>query len=224
MNFILRIINLLTKREPVVNNNEHRPAAYINYSDYYNNDADFKDHFYENLRKTIAFTEQIISKIKDVSSINYGTILRTTNPIYLGRPFYTFYENSYLVSSSIDSFDYTAILSAGLSVRENIHLPDKNLEELGKILKFEIDICLYDGAPCSENGFVDESDIPPIDTWFYITKKYLYCWIPTLFIGPMQDVIDVKALASYTWLEEADPELNRQVFKILKLHNESPGL
>lgn len=215
MNFIVRLINLLTKRERNVDPGEYRPGTYIDYSVHYNKEYDFNDSFYTNLRKTIAYTEKIIGEIKDVTNINYCTVLRTVNPTYQGQPFYTFYEDSNLVNSAQIPFDYNAILSSGLSVRENLPLPNKNLNELGKILKFEIDVCLYDGAPCAENGFVDESDIPPIDTWFYITKKHLYCWIPTLFIEPMQQVIDVEALGSYTWLEETTNELNLRIFNTL---------
>jgi len=74
------------------------------------------------------------------------------------------------------------------------------MAELGKVLRFEI-------------GFVDDSDIPPIDTWFYVTKKYLYCWIPTLFLDKMQDAIDVEILNSYEWLEKVDPALNIEMEK-----------
>jgi hypothetical protein len=184
----------------------------------YNMNYDFNDEFYLNLKKTIWWTEDIISRIEDVSKINYAKILRTTNPVYNERPFYTMgeREDDIYVSTPPVGFDYKAVLKEALSVRTNTNLRDQKLEEMGRILQFEIDITTHDGAPCAENGFVDESDIPPIDTWFHITQKYLYCWIPTMFVEIMQNAIDVEIFGSYVWLDEMDPQLHHQIIQKLQ--------
>jgi hypothetical protein len=94
---------------------------------------------------------------------------------------------------------------------------------MGKILLFSIDRTTHDGAPCNvSEGFVDESDIPPIDTWFYITKSYLYCWIPTLFVEKMQSAIDVEILDSYAWLENSNPGLNTRILSMITATMELP--
>ena len=144
--------------------------------------------FYVNLKKTICWTEAIISRIEDTSKIDYATVLRTTPGL-----------------TPTAGIDYNAFLKAALSVRTGTNLPNQKVEEMGRILQFEIDVTTHDGAPFAEDGFVDESDIPPIDTWFYVTDKYLYCWIPTLFIDVMQRAIDVEIMGSYTWLDGAIP-------------------
>jgi hypothetical protein len=189
----------------------------VNYSAIYNRDENFKDDFYLNLKKTILWTETIIRKIEHTSNINYSTVLRTTNPPYEGKPFYKFDDTLYNYPSTPEiGFNYLSVLNDALALRPDTILPKGNLDELGKILKFEIDLTTHDGAACAESGFVDESDIPPIDTWFYITTKYLYCWIPTMFIEKMQEAIDVEMFGSYSWLEEVRPELNHHIFHFLK--------
>jgi hypothetical protein len=212
--FLHNIINLFRRQRPTY---FVSPISRIDYSKSYNVDGNFKDDFYQNLTKTIVWTEKIVQAIKDTSKINYSRVLRTTNPPYEGKPFYRFDDTLYNYPSTPDiGFNYDGVLTEALSFRKDKALPKKSLNEVGKILKFEIDITTHDGAPCAESGFVDESDIPPIDTWFYITQKYLYCWIPTMFIDKMQEAIDVEIFGSYSWLEEIDPYLNIQIIKQLR--------
>ena len=159
------------------------------YTASHNMSLEFNDEFYVNLRKTISWTEDIISRIEDTSTIDYATVLRTTHGI-----------------TPTAGINYNVVLNSALAVRTSTNLPDRKLEDMGRILQFQIDITTHDGAPCAEDGFVDESDIPPIDTWFYITQKYLYCWIPTMFIEVMQRAIDVEIFGSYVWIDEIDPQ------------------
>jgi hypothetical protein len=77
-------------------------------------------------------------------------------------------------------------------------------------------VTTYDGAAAVESGFVDEGDIPPLDTWFYVTKTKLYCWIPAMFISVMEDAIAVEIFGSYRWLEESDPFFYLEIFKRLE--------
>jgi len=211
MNIIQKIITSLTKkqkRQPIYSDGE---TLYPGYARYYSDEANFPDRFYENLRQTIGWTQSIICKIKDTTQIDYLRVFRSINPDYEGRPFYIFNDNTISASVPHIPFNYNTILSEILTMRGNITIPIQNVSDLGKILRFEIDVTTHDGAPAAELGFVDESDIPPIDTWFYVTKKYLYCWIPILFIDKMQDVMDVEILDSYEWLEKLDPALNRKI-------------
>jgi hypothetical protein len=175
--------------------------------------------FYDNLQQTIAWTEYIISRIEDPASINYGTVLRTINPQYEGKPFYEFgHEGDGIAATPEIPFNYSEVLDTALRIRPHTVLPQKHIASMGKILKFEIDVTTHDGAPCFETGgFIDGSDIPPMDTWFYISTKYLYCWIPAPFIYQMQHAIDVEILGSYSWLEEEDPVFNQYVFERLQL-------
>ena len=182
----------------------------------------FGEEFYSNLCKTALWTHFIVSRIIDSSNVNYSTVLRQTNPIYLGRLFYDFSCEDSPAPPGV-SFDYHYILQEALQLRD-IHFHDAKFDLKGRILVFEIDITTYDGAPAANSaGFVDEADIPPIDTWFYITKKHLYCWIPTMFIPIMQDAIDVEIFGSYEWLQDVNPDLNKQILEEVK-RRLTPGL
>src|SRR5689334_20081821 len=146
------------------------------YSSKYNGGI-LPDQFHYNLSRTIAWTEKIVDSIRDPSSINYSKVLRTINPLYEGRPFYNF-DGEYICPLK-NNFNYAPLLFYILSLRREKINSTKDINSLGKILRFQIEITTVDGAPVAgSEGFVDLYDIPPIDTWFYITKWYLYCWIP----------------------------------------------
>ena len=186
-----------------------------NYSVNYNEDGYFPGQFDYNLNRTIAWTQKIVEGIRDYSAINYGKVLRTVNPLYEGKLFYQ-YDSEDIIPTERD-FNYAPVLFYILSLRKEKINSKQDINSLGKILRFEINISTVDGAPTANSeGFVDLLDIPPIDTWFYVSKKYLYCWIPTLFIRKMQDAIDVEILDSYAWLEDIEPELNKQIIKRLE--------
>jgi hypothetical protein len=191
-----------------------RPFTYQNNIDF---DIDLPKDFYSNLQKTIIWTEEIIKSIEVNSQINYSKVLRTTNPDYYGVPFYTFDSTQFDWTATPElCFNYNLVLGSALQLRREGILSNKNISELGKIIRFEIDITTHDGAPCAESyGFIDESDIPPIDTWFFVTANYLFCWIPKMFIEKMQNAIDVEILGSYRWLEEINPGLNQGIIERL---------
>ncbi|MGX7687823.1 hypothetical protein ACWA1C_11710 [Flectobacillus roseus] len=191
---------------------------YVDYSNLYKPDNSFSDDFYSNLLTTISWTEIIVSNIEDKSQINYSTILRLTNPDYEGKPFYR-YEGTWsgFAATPDISFNYLSVLQQALAVRPDKNSVLKDITQLGQILEFDIDLTTHDGAPCAESdGFVDESDIPPIDTWFYLTKTKLYCWIPTIFIEKMQGAIDVEIFDSYRWIKDSNPSLQIQTIDRLK--------
>jgi len=209
----------LTKTKSVFDHRKYDPQIkYADYSHLYNPDNSFTDEFYSNLIRTINWTEKIVARIEDKSKINYSTILRQTNPDYEGKPFYSYDETYYSFAATPEiNFNYLTVLTEALKVRNEDEITFSDFSELGQIIEFEIDLTTHDGAPCAEtDGFVDESDIPPIDTWFYLTKKYLYCWIPNLFIDKMQGAINVELFDSYHWLKDSKPNLQLQTIDRLK--------
>jgi len=51
----------------------------------------------------------------------------------------------------------------------NMDFSFADFQRLGRVLYFETQVTTHDGAAVAEsNCFVDESDVPPIDTWFYL--------------------------------------------------------
>lgn len=178
----------------------------------------FTKDFYCNLLRTINWIDTRLKDIDDKTTINFSTILRSVNPVYAGQPFYR-YTNTYYnyVATPDTPIDYAPVLAQALAARDNDYAVPADLNQLGRVLRFEINVTTHDGAPCTESeGFVDESDILPINTWFYVTSKYLYCWIPASFIAIMQHTIEVEILGSYEWLKEANPWLYSQLMNALK--------
>ncbi len=176
------------------------------------------DDFFQKLVKTINWTEALIKDLPESGDINYSTVLRETNPFYNGKPFYRF-ENTlygYPATPGIP-FQYQDVLDKAMAIRANVNWAPCDIHTLGQIIRFEIDLTTHDGASCNESeGFVDESDVPPLDTWFYFTKSSLYCWIPSMFIERMQSAIDVEIMGSYNWIRDDDPLLHAQTVMFLK--------
>ncbi|MDF2189245.1 hypothetical protein [Paraflavitalea sp. CAU 1676] len=178
----------------------------------------YSDQFYQNLVLTINHTQRIIEKIEDPNNIDYTTILRSCNPDHNGYPIYHFWSKEDCTGADVPRyFDHAEVLQNVMEGRgqEAVHLQEPGSK--GKILAFQVDVSTYDGAPIAETrGFVDNADIPPIDTWFFVTTNYLYCWIPTMFVTTMQDAIDVEILDSYAWIEEVDPAFNQGIMDRLQ--------
>lgn len=172
--------------------------------------------FTQNLSKVISWTGKL-SENFDFQNGKYGLVFRQTNPELNENKLYSF-EDDYATWTVDDySFDnYDLLLSLALGQRPNSEPIDfSKLDYLGRILCFQTCITTHDGAPIIESrNFVDEGDIPPIDTWFYLKRNYfhskykseqsLFCWIPKEFEEVMQQAIDVEILDSYRWFDEND--------------------
>lgn len=184
---------------------------------YHDNKIDTGE-FCSNLIRTINWTSRIIESIDDTTEIDYSRVLRSFNPAYGEGSFYTYDSPEFGFASSPDiPFNYALVLEQAMALRPDNNLPNGNIDQLGKILEFDIDVTTHDGAPVAESeGFVDESDIPPIDTWFYLTKSYLYCWIPARFVNIMQNAIDVEIFGSYRWIRDSNPYFHIEVMRRIK--------
>lgn len=188
----------------------HEPAA-SDFSHRYPPDDQFPESFFEQLEKTVAWTEGIILDWDPDVQMDYAHVLRTPSLEYNDAPFYHFATGTFAVEPPDIPFNYQAVLNGVLPFREVMAF-DCKASELGRVLEFQIDISTRDGAPeVQSEGFVDGSDIPPIDTWFYVTKTYLYCWIPRLFISKTQEAMDVEILDSYRWIKDSRPELQQRI-------------
>lgn len=187
------------------------------FTDLYNRDNYFSSEFYANLVRTINWAEKIIAGIDDITKINYATILRSVNPVYKGRPFYRYEDDTPEFTQTPNlPFNYAALLKDALAYKKDGFIYFKNMHQLGQILEFEIDISTCDGVSCSvTDGFIDKSDVPPIDTWFYITTTKLYCWIPNFFLQKMQDAMAVELMGSYNWIKDSNSVLYHQTIERL---------
>ena len=151
-------------------------------------------------------------------------VFRNTNPEFNGNKLYSF-DNDYVTWTIDDySFDnYDLLLNLVLKQRPNYDSIDfSKLDDLGRILCFQTCITTHDGAPIVESrNFVDEGDVPPIDTWFYLKRncfhseyrcdQSLFCWIPKKFEEVMQQAIDVEMLDSYRWFDKNDKYIYERI-------------
>lgn len=189
----------------------------------------------DNLKVTIAWTTQL-SEGFDFENGNYATVFRQTNPYIKGEKLYSFEKvpfNEIWVSWNIDDLSEAnyklAFSSANDKRRRDLKRKIDSLDLYGRILLFQTTITTHDGAPITESeGFVDDGDIPPIDTWFYLKDRFyenginnliLFSWIPKNFEKLIQNAIDVEILYSYDWLDEYNPKLNEEIFKYLNEEN-----
>ncbi|MFP5042922.1 hypothetical protein [Parasediminibacterium sp. JCM 36343] len=173
--------------------------------------------FRKRLKQVIRWTEKLSTNF-DFENGFYGTVFRQTNPIIDGTNLYSFFEGDY-ASWNLDDNDnilYGQLLEIAINSRDIIDdFNLSNIDNLGRIICFQTCSSGHDGAAIVEcKHFVDEGDVPPIDTWFFLNNNYyhnkycsrqtLFCWIPKKFEEVMQTAINVEVFDSYSWLDNND--------------------
>jgi hypothetical protein len=169
------------------------------------------------LKQVIAWTAHLTQGFDfpvNYQTANLGAVFRQLNPVIDGEPLFTI-KAGYTTWNADDYsiVNYKRALEAAFKQRDSaavrLEFDFSSFQELGRILCFETMVTTHDRAAIEEtNNFVDESDVPPIDTWFALEefprhdKTILYCWIPKEFESTMQRAIDVEPLGSYYWLDE----------------------
>jgi hypothetical protein len=164
------------------------------------------------LKQVIAWTAHRAQHF-DYQNGNYGTVFRHLNPLIKGKPLFT--NNAGYTTWNQDVYELEFLKQAlGQALAQRAAqvvepgLDLANFQLLGRILYFETQTTTHDGVATAESQcFVDESDMPPIDTWFYFDegKRNLFCWIPRQFEEVMQKAVDAEIFDSYHWLDKEGP-------------------
>lgn len=171
--------------------------------------------FLTQLGQVINWTNYLSKDFADGEGF-YGNVFRKTNPMIDETPLYTIdggYATWNLDEQNPDLYDIILEYAIANRPKENVDL--SQISQLGRVLSFETSITTNDGAAIVESQcFVDESDVPPIDTWFFLKsdyyhsghrcKKVLFCWIPEKFVPVMNAAITVEMMDSYRWVDEND--------------------
>ncbi len=81
----------------------------------------------------------------------------------------------------------------------------------GRILVSQIDCTVIDGASEVQSlGLVDAYDIPPVDTWFYMTRtqesRLLFAWIPGEFVHYANEAVEVNCVDCINWADAWYPQ------------------
>lgn len=180
--------------------------------------------FVKQLKQVIEWTSFLADGF-DFSNGNYGAVFRNTNPLVNGKQ--AFNIDFDCTTWNIDDCDignYITLLEHAIIIRDQYTPGRKDFSFSGRILCFETCVTTHDGAAIVEsNCFFDESDVPPIDTWFYLEKAahtneraILFCWIPVGFESVVTEGIKVEMMGSYSWLDEKDPVLYNRIVNLLQ--------
>ena len=232
MSIINRISDLLWKtksnpKQPTLNKDDRETEK--NYNTRRGLSQEEIARLIASLQDAIKWTEFLTIDF-DFEAENYGTVFRQTNPDINGTKLYSFDHND--VRWNVDDYsseNYKIALQFLVGKRSKWIEQNETLKVSpnGRILVFQTQLTTQDGAPITESeGFVDEGDIPPIDTWLFLKEGFyghgygysdlaLFCWIPQEFESKMQAAIDVEIFDSYDWLDELNPKLNSQILKSL---------
>jgi hypothetical protein len=170
-----------------------------------------KEVFERNLLLTQTYCEMQLAN----SEKSTAEILRSFNPEYNGARMFSYapsflfkqitgvvwYENPLRDNLQL----YTNLFEQQLSFKKEVVNTFDQRDVKGKILSIELDDSFWDG--CSEDqsdGFIDQFDCPPIDTWVYLVdnpgNRVLYAWVPQQFVELVDIAIAVNALECLSWM------------------------
>jgi hypothetical protein len=84
----------------------------------------------------------------------------------------------------------------------NVRLTSPSLPEDGRLLHYWPHENLACGAAeYSSNGFFDQNNVPPWDTWISFDGRVLVSWVPAILIPLAQDGIDANPEACIAWAQ-----------------------
>jgi len=169
--------------------------------------------FYDNLLTTKHYCEQQLVQFPVKPD---GSILRSYNPKSGNHNLFEFKElNSYgkkFLSAhwTIDPDENADLVpdlyTEQLKYKNEIVIWEKPYDYFkGRIAVVDYEAVIYDGvSEFSSDGFFDFYDLPPIDTWFYMTRnntgrRDIYAWIPQRFIKNTNEAMAVNLLDVIKW-------------------------
>lgn len=161
--------------------------------------------FIQQLEQVVAWTE-LLMKDYDGDSRN---VFRKISPVMNGVE--VFKDINFFPLHATNE-DMRTLLATAMAVRQVAPASPTTLH--GQILTLETNVSLICGsAEVESNGYIDVFDLPPIDTWFYLSSSsghgnlILYCWVPDQFMELARKAQRVEMTDNFGWLEESDPAL-----------------
>lgn len=178
-----------------------------------------KQIFADNLKLTQAYCDlQLKNNIGDNAKV-----FRSFNPLYGDKRLFSFVTERFnfeiepglkhctLTKWIVDPTDNESIVDNLFTEQINhkkhiVSAIETDKTYLGRILIAQIDCTVIDGASEVQSlGLVDLYDIPPIDTWFYMTRtkesRLLFAWIPNEFVKHADEAVQVNCVDCITWAD-----------------------
>lgn len=172
-----------------------------------------KELFFQNLNLTQIYCQREIQN----KSKSIARVLRSLNLNYQQKKIFGFVWNE---EFKIELTNWNLeILDGHFSVvnelfNQQINKKKEIIHDLskrkfkGKILVSEFLSTITDGVSEIESkGLIDRYDLPPIDTWFYLTNSFIFAWIPEKFEFEANQAIIVNCLDILSWLNNGDKDL-----------------
>lgn len=169
----------------------------------------YQPQFLKRLQEVVSWTE-LLMKEAAPGEWNNRTVFRKTNLVIDGVPAFQLKEEGVSWNMDICQADKVlCVLFNALKPRSGVSPATwEEMKQKGKIVAHEINTTVTDGASEAESlGYVDVYDLPPVDTWIYLTvgtkggNPILYCWVPTPFVAAMQGAIDISCIENYEWAD-----------------------
>lgn len=164
--------------------------------------------FLKRLQEVVGWTGQLMDN-RVSGEWDNRTVFRKTNPVIDGVPVFQLNEEGVAWNVDICEADVVLrVLFNALEPRSGVSPATwEEMKMKGQIVAHEINTTVTDGASEAQSqGYVDVYDLPPVDTWIYLTagargtNPVLYCWVPTPFIAAMQGAMDVSCTDNYEWV------------------------
>ena len=162
---------------------------------------------------------------------NNAKVFRSYNPTIKGGALFEFRNEHFsfgiepslnfclLTRWTLDPIDHENLVNQlfeeQIRFKERQVLVDTGRTYQGDILISQIDFTVVDGASEVQSlGLVDVYDMPPIDTWFYLTKtkesRILFAWIPNELRHYANEAVLVNCVDCINWFQELYPEDYKQ--------------
>jgi hypothetical protein len=178
------------------------------------------DLFSKNLWLTQQYCERQLANSPQINS----TVLRSYNPVHNGKGLFSYNYSGFPkpeTSAGFFTVDWTddamrrteELFLRQLRFKESDVKQSGSFKDLpGNILVAKVGETVIDGASCIRSkGLIDDFDLPPIDTWFYLMdvklyQQLLFAWIPEKLYELANEAILVNCMDCIGWYKDWFPE------------------
>jgi hypothetical protein len=176
-----------------------------------------KTTFRHNLHLTQVYCAR---QLRQPPTAPYAAVLRNTNPLYEGKPFFRYDARGYALwpgganevrwDAVREEAIITQLYHSHLAHKQQLPAPLPGPAPVGRLLAAAYEETLWEGyTELVTEGLFDNYDYPPLDTWVYKTtiggRALLIVWMPEAFFEAAQQAIDTSSTDMFGWLVDWYP-------------------